>query len=102
MSSARVSVGRTALLALVYVLAGELGLLFALPPGYATIIWPPSGIAMGALAVFGARLWPGVWLGSFLLNAHVAGAFADWSGFLAPKLVTAACIGVGSTLQSLA
>ncbi|MET0533297.1 MAG: MASE1 domain-containing protein, partial [Steroidobacter sp.] len=60
--------GKAALLAALYVLTGKVGLLFALPPGYATVIWPPSGIALGMLIVYGWRLWPGVLIGSFLLN----------------------------------
>jgi len=60
---------RLALLVALYVLTGKLGLLLAVPPGYATVIWPPSGIALGMLLVGGARLWPGVLLASFLLNA---------------------------------
>ncbi len=57
------------ILALLYILTGKLGLLLAVPPGYATIIWPASGIALGMLMVHGARLWPGVLIGSFVLNA---------------------------------
>ena len=34
--------------ALVYVIAGRLGLLLAVPPGYATAIFPPAGIAVAA------------------------------------------------------
>ena len=66
-----------ALLAALYVVTGKLGLLLAVPPGYATIIWPASGIAIGMLLVHGARLWPGVLLGSCLLNAYHSGVFAD-------------------------
>ena len=51
---------RVLLLAGLYVVTGKLGLLLAVPPGYATIIWPASGIAIGMLMVHGARLWPGV------------------------------------------
>lgn len=41
---------RVALLAPHYALTGKLGLLLAVPPGYATIIWPASGIAAGTAA----------------------------------------------------
>ena len=36
-------------LALAYVVSGRLGLLLAVPPGYATAIFPPAGIAMAAV-----------------------------------------------------
>jgi two-component system sensor histidine kinase/response regulator len=51
-----------------YYLTGRLGLALAIPPGYATIIWPPAGIALAATALAGYRVWPGVALGSFLIN----------------------------------
>src|SRR5688572_3532738 len=92
--------GRVAILAALYVLTGKLGLLLAVPPGYATIIWPPSGIALGMLLMGGNRLWPGVFIGSFLLNAHHSGAFseADWAS---ARMAAAAGIALGSTLQAL-
>jgi signal transduction histidine kinase len=51
-----------------YYACGRLGLLLALPPGYATAVWPPSGLALAAVLLGGVRMVPGVWLGSFLLN----------------------------------
>src|SRR2546429_2985213 len=36
------------LLAAVYFAAAKLSLLLAIPPGYATAVWPPSGIALAA------------------------------------------------------
>jgi PAS domain S-box-containing protein len=90
---------RVLILALLYILTGKLGLLLAVPPGYATLIWPASGIALGMLVVHGWRLWPGVLLGSFVLNAYNSGVFADdwWS----VECIVAFCIAVGSTLQAL-
>jgi PAS domain S-box-containing protein len=92
--------GKVALLAALYMLTGKLGLLLAVPPGYATIIWPASGIAIGMLILHSARLWPGVLLGSFLLNAHHSGVLADADWF-SPKLLAAFLIAVGSTLQAV-
>lgn len=40
-------------LAAAYIAAGRLGLLLAIPPGYATAIFPPAGIALAALLVEG-------------------------------------------------
>ena len=61
----------------------------ALPPGYATAVWPPSGIAVAALLLGGRRLWPAVWAGSFLANLTIDGA-----------LVAALIIASGSALQA--
>lgn len=88
-------------LAALYMVTGKLGLLLSVPPGFATVIWPPSGLALGICLVHGRRLWPGIWLGSFLLNAHVAGALSLSSGLDGPKLAVAAAIASGSTLQIL-
>jgi PAS domain S-box-containing protein len=84
-----------------YFLTGQLGLLLAVPPGYATVIWPASGLAVGALLAHGPRLWPGVFVGSFVLNAMIGGAYTDESGWLSDKLVVAAAIAAGSTAQAL-
>src|SRR6185503_6057483 len=56
---------QAACLAAAYFAAAKLALLLAIPPGYATALWPGSGIALAALLLAGNRLWPGVWVGSF-------------------------------------
>jgi signal transduction histidine kinase/CheY-like chemotaxis protein len=74
-------------------LAARLGLLFALPPGFASPIWPPAGLALGVLLVFGPRAWPGVLLGSWFANAfRPEGMILDY----VPVLVA-----IGSTAQAL-
>lgn len=93
------------MLAALYIVTGKLGLLFALPAGFVTILWPPSGIALGMLLVYGWRLWPGVLVGSLLLNLSNAGLPGDFSLQQALTLshaLTSAAIAVGATLQALA
>jgi PAS domain S-box-containing protein len=80
-----------ALLGLIYFAAAKVSLFAAIPPGYATAIWPPSGIALAALLLGGTALWPGVWLGSFAANYAVQGA-------LLPPVV----IATASALQAYA
>lgn len=82
--------GRIAVLATVYVVAANLALLLAIPPGYATAIWPPSGIALAALLLYGQRMWPGVLLGAMLANLMIQGS---------PLL--AVLIGAGNTLEAV-
>jgi integral membrane sensor domain MASE1 len=55
-----------------YYVTGRLGLLLAIPPGYATAVWPPSGVGLGAILIGGYRTWPGVLLGSWLLNTTLS------------------------------
>lgn len=93
--------GKLLLLIGLYIVTGKMGLMLAVPPGYATVIWPPSGIALGMLIMHGRRLWPGILIGSFLLNAYIGDAYS-WSGGIVPeKLLSAFGIALGSTLQAL-
>jgi diguanylate cyclase (GGDEF)-like protein len=78
-------------LAAVYFLAGKLGLSLAFFHPSATPIWPPTGIVLAALLIFGYRLWPGALLGAFLVNVTTAGS-----------ILTSAGIAVGNTLEGLA
>jgi signal transduction histidine kinase len=61
-------VASIAIVALVYLGTGLLGLQVAMPPGNATALWPPSGLGLLALLVGGRRLWPGIFLGAFITN----------------------------------
>src|SRR4249920_1262397 len=78
------------LLAVVYFAAAKVSLLLAIPPGYATTVWPPSGIALAAVLMLGNRVWPGIWIGAALVNFTVN-----------PSLLLAALIGCGNTLEAL-
>jgi signal transduction histidine kinase len=82
-------------LAAAYFVAGELGLLLATPPGYASAVWPASGIALAGLLIAGVRAWPGVAIGSFLVSAH---GFFGAEPFVAP--VVPLVIGLGAALQA--
>jgi signal transduction histidine kinase/integral membrane sensor domain MASE1/ActR/RegA family two-component response regulator len=63
-------------LAVVYFLAGKFGLSLAIEHPSASAIWPPSGIALAALLLWGYRIWPGVFLGAFLVNITTEGGLA--------------------------
>lgn len=89
--------GTALLVAGAYYVAGRLGLLLAIPPGYATAVWPPSGIALAAVLLGGMRLAPGVWLGSFLINI---GTEFSWQS-LGVSLGVPVTIALGATLQAM-
>lgn len=83
-----------------YFVAGRLGLQFAIPPGLATPIWLPSGVAVASVLHWGNRIWPGIWLGSFAVNIptlYDASTPASW--FLSLGVV--ATVATGSTCQAL-
>jgi two-component sensor histidine kinase/integral membrane sensor domain MASE1 len=54
-----------------YLICGRLGLLLAVPPGFATAIFLPAGIAITAMFVAGSASLPGTFLGSLLLNVWI-------------------------------
>ncbi|MFD3517641.1 MASE1 domain-containing protein [Streptomyces sp. NPDC058657] len=64
---------KTLAVALLYYAAGRLGLLGGLTVESATVtpIWPPTGVAVAALLVYGMSVWPGIALGSFLVIASL-------------------------------
>lgn len=86
--------------ALAYCLTGRLGLELAIPPGYATAVWPPSGIALAAMLLCGNRVWPGILAGSFLVNAST-GFDASSSTAALASLAIPATVAFGATLQAL-
>lgn len=59
--------------AVCYYAAGRLGLMgrLVVEGVVATPIWPPTGVAVAALLLLGARVWPGIALGSFLVIASL-------------------------------
>ena len=57
--------------AIAYFLMGFIGQLIAVPPGFATIIWPAAGLALAALLAFGKRTLPGVFVGAFSISVYI-------------------------------
>lgn len=78
------------LLALAYIVAGKLGLLISLPPGYATAIWPAAGIAFAACLLFdGRKIWPSILIGSWYVNSSVG---PQWDLGILPLIIAAASV----------
>ena len=46
-----------------YFLAGKIGLSLAFVHASATAVWPPTGIALAALLLYGYAMWPAVFVG---------------------------------------
>lgn len=85
-------------LPLAYVIIGRLGLLLAVPPGYATAVFLPAGIAMAAMFMAGWATLPGTFLGSFVLNVWIGYALAGH--FYLTALVAALGIAFASLIQA--
>ena len=60
------------LIALGYALVGWLSIQFAVPPGYSAPFFPPAGIALAALLIFGKRHVGGVIVGSLAVQLFAA------------------------------
>jgi PAS domain S-box-containing protein len=78
------------ILTVIYLLAARFGLSFASFHPSASIIWPPTGIALAATILFGYRMGFGVFLGALIANVSATGAF-----------FTSLLIAVGNTLEAL-
>ncbi len=87
-TSSRLAV--VASIAAVYVATARFGLAIGLTAEHVTFVWPPSGVALSALLLFGADVWPGILLGAFVasLTAH-------------NPLPVATAIAVGNTLEAV-
>jgi PAS domain S-box-containing protein len=86
-----VVVAQTLGLAAIYIVVAKLSLGLDAVAGFATLVWPPSGIAVAVLLRGGKHLWPGIALGAFLVNW--------WTG-AAPGV--AAGIACGNTIAAVA
>ncbi|HXN09107.1 MAG TPA: MASE1 domain-containing protein, partial [Candidatus Acidoferrales bacterium] len=75
------------IIAAAYIAFAKIGFSLAFKTKQVTAVWPPTGIAIAALLLFGYRVWPGVWLGAFVSNAITQ-----------EPILTAAGIAVGNTL----
>ena len=73
-----------------YFLAGRLGLSLAYVNASASAVWPPTGIAVAALILFGRQLWPGVAIGAFLVNITTSGS-----------LTASVFIAIGNSLEAV-
>ncbi len=77
-------------LAAIYVGAAKLGFSLAYVHPSATPVWPPTGISIAALLLFGSWVWPGIFVGAFVANVWLSGAFVSSLG-----------IAVGNTLEAV-
>ena len=77
-------------LAIIYHLAARVGLKMAYVQANTSPVWPPTGIGLAALLIFGYRLWPGISLG-VLIGSLLTGA----------PFSLALGITIGNTLEAL-
>src|SRR5678815_911422 len=76
--------------AAVYVASAKLGLTLAFVAQQVTVVWPPTGIALAAVLLLGFRIWPFIFLGTFIANITTN-----------TPLLTSIGIASGNTLEAL-
>ncbi len=90
---------RLLLFALTYLITAKLSLLLAIPPGFASPVWPAAGIALAGILLGGYRYLPGILLGSFVVNLSIAfNNGADITSML--SIGIASGIAIGASLQA--
>jgi diguanylate cyclase (GGDEF)-like protein len=58
-------------IAIAYFAGARFGLSLAFTTKQVTALWPPTGVAVAALLLFGLRVWPAIAIGAFAINAVV-------------------------------
>ncbi len=74
-------------LTLAYFITGRIGLHATFAATHISLFWLPAGISVAALLICGVSVWPGIFLGSFLINLSTGSS-----------LLLAGGIAVGSTI----
>jgi signal transduction histidine kinase/ActR/RegA family two-component response regulator len=77
--------------AIIYIVAGKIGLNLASLHASASPVWPPAGIALAAMLLLGYQAWPAIFVGAFVVNLTTAG-----------DVVTSVAIAIGNTAEAIA
>jgi signal transduction histidine kinase/integral membrane sensor domain MASE1/CheY-like chemotaxis protein len=80
-----------ALVAVIYFVAAKLGLSLAFANASVSPVWPPTGVAIGALLCFGYRATPGVLIGALLGNYLLTDV----------PLIPSTAIAIGNALEAI-
>ena len=84
-------VARVLILATLYYITSKIGFNLSSVAEQVTVIWPPTGISLAAVLLFGPDIWLGIFLGVVLANLSVH-----------EPVIVALSIGAGNTLEALA
>ncbi len=79
------------IIGILYFTAGKLSLSFAFLNASVSAIWIPTAVSITAFIFYGYKIWPAIFLGSFLVNITTAGT-----------VLTSAGISCGNTLEGVA
>ncbi|WP_260608887.1 MASE1 domain-containing protein [Streptomyces sp. WAC 01325] len=82
---------RLTIVAAVYYGSAKLGLEQQLVRGQVTPFWPPTGIALVALLMWGLRMWPGIAIGAFVVNAPLGPSILPVLAIVAGNTIAPVC-----------
>jgi len=85
-----------------YSVCGWLGIEYAgMGESSLTLIWLPSGIGLAACILFGNKIWPAIWLGSFIANApHLIDATSQFP-YIKAALIGGLAATINTRIQAL-
>jgi len=66
----------------------------------AAAIWPASGIALAACLIWGRGVWPGIFIGAFVINAWIGFDGSSFQSIL-HSILLVSTISLGAVLQAL-
>jgi signal transduction histidine kinase len=52
----------------IYILAARIGLSFDAAAGFASLVWPATGVSLAMLLLLGVRFWPAIFIGAVIAN----------------------------------
>ncbi len=85
-------------IAVAYALCGLIALHIAIPPGYVAPLYPPAGIALAAMLIYGPRVWPAIFIGAAVTNVEAVMR----AGLGGINWIMPLCVGTGAVLQAFA
>jgi integral membrane sensor domain MASE1 len=74
--------GKVGAVIVLYYAFAKAGLSLAFANTSVTAVWPPTGLALAAVLLFGFRIWPAVALGAFLANITTQGSLGAVLGIV--------------------
>ncbi|NOQ17598.1 MAG: EAL domain-containing protein [Methyloprofundus sp.] len=83
-----------------YIVLGYLGSFLIIPPSIASSIWPPIGLALAVVLVYGKPVVPGLFFGALFFNIY---SFTDFSisETIAASLIVAVVSSFGLCIQAI-
>lgn len=84
-----------------YFICGRLGLALAIINPIASPVWPPTGVALAVILIWGYQMWPGVFAGAFFVNLVQFSLSYHLHPLSARAIVESLAVATGNTSEGL-